>query len=256
MISENIDKALKRREKYLAEDPEYAKSEKLMHRHTTGKYIGDLVYGANDGLITTFAIIAGAAGASLPNLIIVILGLSNIVADGISMGASNYLAGRSEIDYAKDQLKKEGWEIDHLRELEVQEVREIYEKKGFKGKDLDRVVDLITADRATWLDTMMKDELGIMIDDEDDPKKHGLITFLAFIAAGFVPLIPFLIPNIPNPFIIAIITGGLTLFLVGAMRSLVTTVSFIKGGIEMFLVGSVSAVAAYLIGSVVEKFVR
>lgn len=254
-ITNQIDAALKRKEKYISENAEYRKSEAILHRHTTGKYIGDLVYGANDGLITTFAIISSAAGASLPSLVIVILGLANIVADGLSMGASNYLGGKSEQDFAKNQKQKEIWEIKHLKELEVDEIREIYEKKGFRGKDLDRAVEIITSNKDVWVDTMMKDELGIISDEDDDPKKHGLVTFLAFIVIGFVPLLPFLIPGLPNPFIISILIAGITLFLVGALRSLVTTVTFLRGGLEMFLIGASAAGAAYAIGYFIEKLV-
>lgn len=230
--------------------------ERLFSRHTAGKYIGDLIYGSNDGIITTFAIVASAAGANLPHLVIIILGLANIVADGISMGASNYLGGKSEKDFAKSQREKEIWEIKNLRDLEVEEVREIYRQKGFIGKDLSRAVEIITSNEKVWVDTMMKDELGIIEDPKDKPAKHGFVTFMAFILAGFIPLLPFFIPNLHNPFLISSIVAAVTLFIVGASRSFVTAVSFFRGGIEMFIVGSLAGTAAYFIGSVVEKFVR
>ena len=253
-MTETLDQILDKKRKFLIENKEYKRAEDLTHAKTTGKYIGDIVYGANDGLITTFAIIAGAAGAGLSPAIIVILGLSNIIADGISMGASNYLGGKSEIDFAKNQRKKEEWEIEHLRELEIDEIREIYEKKGFKGKALDEAVKTITSNKKVWIDTMMLEELGI-IEEIDDPKSHAYVTFGAFVAAGFVPLLPFLFPIGFSAFPAAVVIGGITLFLIGAARSFVTTVSFIRGGLEMFLVGSAAAIAAYSIGAIVEKFV-
>lgn len=246
---------LKRKEKYLFENKEYRKFENLYHRHTAGKYVGDFIYGANDGIITTFAIVAGAVGASLSPLVILVLGFANIVADGISMGASNYLGKRSEQDYARAQRKKEEWEIDNLREIEVEEIREIFEKKGFRGKDLARAVEIITSDRKVWLDVMMKDELGIIEEHGHDPRKHGLVTFAAFIVAGLIPLVPFLLPFVPNAFVISIIFGGLALFAAGALRTLITTVSWIRGGLEVLVVGSGAAVAAYLVGAFVDKLV-
>lgn len=262
-MEESIERALKRKEKYISENEEYRRSEALHHRHTTGKYIGDFVYGANDGIITTFAVVAGAVGASLSPVIIVILGFANLFADGISMGASNFLGGRSEQDYAKAQREKENWEIDHLRPLEVEEVREIFEKKGFKGKDLDRTVEVITARRDVWLDTMMREELNIIEDPDNDPKKHAFATFGAFVVAGFIPLIPYILPvssslfpSVQNPnFVLASIVGALTLFTVGALRSLLTTITWIRGGIEMLVVGSAAAVVAYFVGAFVEKIV-
>ena len=255
-ISALLDKALKRKERYISENPQYRKQEQLLHRHSTGKYIGDLIYGANDGIITTFAVVAGATGASLSASVIIILGLANLVADGLSMGASNYLGGKSEKDYAAAQRSKEDWEIDHLKDLEVDEIREIFEKKGFLDSDLDKAVKIITGNRKVWLDTMMRDELDIIEDPGNDPKKHGLATFAAFLFSGFFPLMPYLVSGGGNTFGISIAVGGLTLFVVGALRSLVTTVSWIRGGLEMLTIGSFAASAAYIIGTVIERVVR
>lgn len=254
-ITAILDHALKRKEKYISENPHYRRQEQLLHRHSTGKYIGDLIYGANDGVITTFAVVAGAAGAALSPSVVIILGLANLVADGLSMGASNYLGGKSEKDYAAAQRKKEDWEIDHLRELEVDEIREIFEKKGFSGHDLDKAVAIITGNRRVWLDTMMRDELDIIEDPGNDPKKHGLATFAAFVFSGFFPLMPYLISGSGNAFGISIAVGALTLFTVGALRSLVTTVSWIRGGLEMLTIGAFAASAAYIIGTVIERVV-
>lgn len=124
----------------------------------------------------------------------------------------------------KTQRKKESWEIDHLKELEIEEVREIFAKKGFKGNDLDRAVSIITSNKEIWLDTMMKDELGIIEDKNDDPKKHGLMTFAGFLVAGFIPLTPYLLLNVANNFLLSTLVGAITLFTVGASRSLVTAV--------------------------------
>ncbi len=251
-----LDEALKRKEKYLLENKQYQQYEALAHRHFVGKYIGDLVYGANDGIITTFAVVAGASGAVLSPAVIIILGFANILADGVSMGASNYLGKRSEQDFAKAQLQKEDWEIDHLRELEIQEVRDIYKNKGFLGKDLDKAVSIITSNRKVWLDTMMKDELGIIVEEKDDPKKHGMVTFSAFVVAGLFPLLPFIFPQVPNAFFLSSLIGAATLFTVGALRTLITTVSWWRGGIEMLLVGSVAASIAYIVGAVIEGVIK
>lgn len=251
-----LEKALQRKEKYLLENKEYERFEKLAHRHLFGKYIGDLVYGANDGIITTFAVIAGASGASLASSVIVILGVANLLADGISMGASNFLGKKSEKDFARAQLQKEDWEIDHLRELEVEEIRDIYKKKGFKGQDLEKAVAIITSDRRVWLDTMMKDELGILLDEKDSPLKHGFATFMAFVIVGIFPLLPYFVSGANQPFVISSIIGAVALFTVGALRTLITTVSFIRGGLEMLAVGGTAATIAYFVGAFIEGIIR
>jgi len=252
----DLDRTLEKKEELLSENEEYQQQENLFHHHVTGKYIGDLIYGSNDGIITTFAIVAGAAGASLSSSVIIILGIANILADGVSMGASNFLGERSEQDYAKSQRQKEEWEIENLRELEIQEVREIFMRKGFTGKNLEKAVEIITSDKKVWLETMMRDELGIIEDFSDDPKKHGLITFGAFVLAGTIPLAPYLIPNLPNQLQISLIMAAVTLFVVGASRSYVTAVSWLKGGLEMLVVGSVTAGIAYLTGNFIDKLIR
>lgn len=251
-----VEEALKRKEKFLLENKQYNRFEQLAHRRIVGKYIGDLVYGANDGIITTFAIVSGAAGASLPGSVIIVLGFANILADGISMGASNFLGKKSEQDFAKAQYQKENWEIDNLRELEIEEVRDIYRDKGFRGKGLEDAVQTITSDRKVWLDTMMKDELGILLDEKDDPRRHGFATFAAFLAAGIFPLAPYLFPGLENQFYYSLGLGALMLFIVGALRSFITTVSFLRGGLEMLLIGSSAAGAAYVVGYILEGIVR
>lgn len=251
-----LEQAIKRKEKYLLENKKYKKFETLAHRNFVGKYIGDLVYGANDGIITTFAVVAGASGATLAPTVVIILGLANLFADGISMGASNFLGKRSEQDFAKSQREKENWEIDNLKELEIEEIRDIYKKKGFTGKDLERAVEIITSNRKVWLDTMMKDELGIIEDTTDDPKKHGIATAGAFMVAGFFPLLPYFIPGLENAFLIASVIGACMLFTVGALRTLVTTVSWVRGGLEMLAVGSAAGLIAYVVGAFIESIVR
>lgn len=251
-----LERSLRQKEKYLLENKEYRRFEQLAHRHIVGKYIGDFVYGANDGIITTFAVVAGATGASLSPHVVIILGIANLVADGISMGASNYLGKKSEQDFARAQREKEEWEIDNLRDLEVAEIEDIYKQKGFKGKDLERAVTIITSRRDVWVDTMMKDELGIIEDASSDPLKHGLATAAAFSIAGFFPLLPFFVPHLSQTFLFSAIIGAVSLFIIGALRTLVSTVSWIRGGFEMLAIGSTAAVVAYYVGQFLEGLVR
>lgn len=251
-----LEKTLKKKEKFLLENKEYKRFEKLAHRDIFGRYIGDFVYGANDGIVTTFAVVAGASGANLSSTVVIILGFANLLADGVSMGASNFLGKRSELDFAKAQAQKEDWEIDNLRELEIEEVRDIYRKKGFKGADLERAVYIITSNREVWIDTMMKDELGIIVNEKDDPKKHGLATFVAFAIAGLFPLIPYFMAGFQNAFFASAVIGALALFIVGALRTLITTVSFVRGGLEMLIVGSMAAFVAYISGAFINGLVR
>ncbi len=247
----------KKKEKYLKDLPDYRRKENLFHNRRAGSYIKDLVFGANDGIITTFAVVAGATGATLSPIVVIIFGFANLLADGLSMGVGNYLGTKSEQDYQKAQREKEEWEIDHLRNLEVSEIRDIYEKRGFTGKDLERAIELTISDRKRWIDVMMRDELGIIEESHENPAKHGLATFVAFILAGFIPLLSYLLPiGQSSAFQISLILTALTLFAVGSLRTRITIVSWWRGGLEVLIVGSAAAGAAYFIGYFIEGLVR
>ncbi len=232
-------------------------SEKL-HQSIGGRYIKDIVYGANDGIITTFAVVSGVAGAALSIKTVLILGFANLIADGISMGASNYLGSKSEEHYYKREKEMERWEVENLPEDEREEIRRIYAKKGFQGADLDRAVDIITSDKNRWVDVMMKEELGLILEPKGQAWKSGAVTFIAFAAAGLMPLLSYLfVGRLPgtNPFALSIIITGLSLFAVGAARSFVTKHSWWRAGAEMFLVGMFAAGAAYAVGAILKGVV-
>src|SRR6187455_2998083 len=125
------------------------------------KYLPEIVYGSIDGIVTTFAVVAGSSGADLGINIILILGVSNLLADGLSMSIGSYLSKKSEQDNYLKHLKIEEWEIENMPDEERKEIIDIYKAKGFSGHELDIVVNRITANKKVWLDTMMKDELGL-----------------------------------------------------------------------------------------------
>jgi len=130
-------------------------------------HFDDFIYGSIDGAVTTFAIIAGVVGASLSPGIILILGFANLFADGFSMAAANYQASKARNQFIEMRRKQEEWEIDNLEEQEKEEIREIYKKKGFKDELLEEVVRTITSRRKVWVDTMMKEEVGLIEDGKD-----------------------------------------------------------------------------------------
>jgi vacuolar iron transporter family protein len=229
----------------------------MLHSKSGGTYIKDLVYGANDGIITTFAVVAGVAGAGLSPTVVLILGFSNLVADGLSMAIGNYLGTRSEEDYIRREQKMEEWEIEHVPEEEKAEIRQIYRKKGFKGADLENAVAVITSDKKQWVREMMVEELGLIPEEESSQAiKNGVATFIAFVIAGFLPLIPYTLGMIgESAFTVAIIMTAVAMFAIGASRVLITKGNWLKSGIEMLFVGLIAAVFAYGIGYFIESLV-
>lgn len=215
-----------------------------------GVFVEDIVLGANDGIITTFAIIAGATGGALNNTVVLILGFANIFADAVSMGASNYLGKRSRKDYIESERQMEAWEIENMPSQEREEIRNIFHEKGLEGDRLESVVDAITSNKTTWLDIMMSLELGLY--EHTGPVwKHGVTTFLAFVAAGLIPLMPYLFCRGTYCFQMSVATAAVALFMTGALRTLITGINWLRSGFEMLLVGTLTGSIAYLVGKLV-----
>lgn len=220
-----------------------------------GLYLGDLVFGANDGIITTFAVVSGATGAVLSSGVIIILGLANLFADGISMGVSNYLSLRSKYDYQKRQRGIEEYEVEKFPEKEKEEVRVILRNWGIVENKIEETLHSIIKNKKRWIDIMMREELNIIEEKIKSPVKHGIATSIGFFIAGSLPLIPYLFGvSQESRFLISIIATALSLFMVGSLRTIVTKAPWFRSGIEMFLVGGLSAIAAYIVGFGVKSF--
>ena len=216
-------------------------------------HFDDFIYGSIDGAVTTFAIVAGVVGASLSPGIILILGFANLFADGFSMAAANFQASKARNEFIEMKRKQEEWEIDNLEDQEKEEIREIYSNKGFKDELLEEVVRIITSRRKVWVDTMMKEELGL-IEDDKHPIDSSISTFVGFNLVGLIPLLPFMIfiamgidPN-SDAFVYSIIFVVAAFFLVGIIKGKIVKKSKIKSGLYTLIIGGVAAMVAYLVG--------
>ncbi len=212
-----------------------------------------MVYGGIDGVITTFAIVGGVAGADLASGIVVILGISNLVADGGSMAAANYLGTRAEMDQRDRARRLEETHISVHPEGEREEVREIYRRKGFEGEQLEVVVDILTADRERWIETMLTEEHGLAKQTRS-AWISALVTFLAFGCAGIMPLAPYLFSvlaseALENPLRLSAVATSITLFAVGWLKGKVVGSARWRAGLETLLIGGSAASLAYLIGA-------
>ncbi len=216
-------------------------------------HFDDFIYGSIDGAVTTFAIVAGVMGASLPSGIILILGFANLFADGFSMAAANYQASKARNEFIEMKRKQEEWEIDNLEEQEKDEIRDIYRKKGFKDELLEDVVRIITSRRKVWVDTMMKEELGL-IEDEKNPMDSSVSTFVGFNLIGLIPLIPFMvfmaigIELNSEAFVYSIVSVLTAFFLVGMIKGKIVKKSIMRSGINTLIIGGIAAVVAYVVG--------
>ena len=228
--------------------------DKDQQKESAGDFLGNLVYGALDGVVTTFAVVAGAAGAGLSPGIVLVLGFANIFADGLSMAAGTFLSIKSTQSYYDAERKREEWEVDNYPKGEREEIKRIYSAKGFAGKNLEKIVEIITSKKSVWVDTMMLEELG-MTPQQVNPVKAAVYTYAAFVGAGTVPLLAFLY-SFFRPiesgilFPAAVILTFITIFATGAMRSLVISKNWFEAGMEMLIVGGITAIVSYGLGTV------
>ncbi len=221
-------------------------------------YLGEFVYGGIDGSVTTFAVVAGAVGASLDSSIIIILGFANLFADGFSMSVGSYLSAKSERDNFKKHQKIEYWEVENIPEAEKEEVREIYRQKGFEGDLLEQVVNVITSDKDRWVDVMMKDEL-YMMETNKSPFAMGAVTFVSFILVGLIPLVlyvwDYLFGFAGNLFVSTCFLTSLGFIVIGILKTYVTETSTIKGILETLILGAIAAAVAYYVGDILEGII-
>lgn len=210
-------------------------------------YVRDWIYGGIDGSVTTFAIVSGVVGAELSPTVILVLGFANLVADGFSMAASNYIGTRSEVEDLEHLEAVENRHIDVTPEGEREEVRQIYREKGFEGDELERVVELITADRKRWVRTMLTEEYGLPREVRS-PRLAAASTFSAFLLCGLAPLLPFLF-GLEGAFGLSTLLTGAVFFAIGSIRSRWSTSPWWRSGLETLLVGSAAAGLAYVIGA-------
>ncbi len=221
-------------------------------------YLGEFVYGGIDGCVTTFAVVAGAVGAGLDSVIIIILGFANLLADGFAMSVGAYLSAKSEKDNYNKHKQVEYWEVDNLPEVETEEIREIYRAKGFEGELLEQVVEVITADKDRWVDVMMKEELHMM-EDSKSPFYMGLVTYISFILIGLIPLLTYVWdyfnPIEGNLFLIASILTAIGFIIVGFLKTYVTETKIVKGVLETLALGVIAALVAYFVGDFLEHII-
>lgn len=242
--------------------PHSEDEEELVDLHTTSaitkrieaatqhSYLGDFVLGAVDGAVTTFAIVAGSAGAGFSNNVAVVLGLANVIADGFSMAAGNYLKVRADTSVVDRHRRIEEMHIERIPDGEREEIRQIFASKGFSGELLDQVVEVITQDRQRWVDTMLTEELGLRLDNPS-PVRAAAATFAAFVLVGMVPLLPLFFTGWLSPnqiFATSACLTGATFCAVGWVNGAINERKPWLTLLETLAVGGTAATLAYVVG--------
>ncbi len=241
---------------------EYSKADLEKHirkEHQTSPfstYLKEIVYGGNDGIVTTFAVVAGFAGAQTDSnlatysfLTVLLFGIANLFADATSMGLGSFLSLRSEKDLYKKEKSKEEHEIIHNTAMEKAETKELLLEKGFTNVQAEELVEIYASNPKYWVEFMMDYELKLPNPEGENPFLTGLATFISFISFGFIPLIPFIFSkNISEAFLSSCIFTAFALILLGLLRWRVTKENIVRSVGEILAIGSISAVIAYIVG--------
>ena len=217
-----------------------------------GGYLRSVVYGFNDGLTANFGLVAGVIGADVAPHIVIISGVAGAIADALSMGASGYLAAKSEAEVQAHQIEIERYEMRLMPDLEEEELAVIYEAKGLTPERARETANAMMKDPTQALDAMVREELNIH-PAELAPLKDGVVTGVATAVGAFIPIVPFLMMEHAKAVWVSLAVSMLAHFGIGAARSMFTGRGLWASGRDMFLVGFGVAAVGYVIGELVTR---
>lgn len=205
----------------------------------------DIVIGMSDGLTVPFALAAGLSSAVDSNSLIITAG---IAAGAIAMGLGGYLSGQTEVHHYQAELKREYWEIEHKRDWEIKEVRDIFLEMGLSPDIAEIATQELIKDDKKWVDFMMKHELGLDEPDEKRAAKSAFNIGISYIIGGIVPLLAYFFTATPHEGLLysAAITL-ICLFIFGYYRSKMTGQPLIEGASKTMIIGAIAAATAYLV---------
>jgi VIT1/CCC1 family predicted Fe2+/Mn2+ transporter/rubrerythrin len=217
--------------------------------------IRNVIYGVNDGLTATLGVLAGVGGASVDPRVVLIGGLSAMVASGVSMAGGAYLASKSQREVFEGQFAREAAEIEAMPDLERAELVRIYRSKGLTPEEAQTIVGRVTADKKVWLETQAREELGLDVAQFENPVREGLVAGVSTLVGGAIPVLGYLLGRLVlgaapgfGALAIAFALSGAFLFLIGSARSFFTGKGGVRSGLEMLAVGTVVAAITYAVG--------
>lgn len=223
-------------------------------------YFKEVIYGGIDGIVTTFAVVAGFSGAALSNetttqlsfLVVLLFGLANLFADAASMGLGNFLSVRSEKDLYFAARRKEEQELRNATESEVAETITIMKQKGFTDEQAVQLANIYRTNEEYWLDFMMSHELEMADPRGENEVFTGLATFISFMVFGAVPLLPFMVMSDGEPMVafqLSILGTFAALIALGLLKWRVIGSKLWSSLTEVVLVGGTAATLAFLVGT-------
>jgi vacuolar iron transporter family protein len=217
--------------------------------HVRGSgWIGDAIYGVNDGLGAVFGIVSGMAGYTGGSEVVLAAGLAGTLASALSMGSGAYLAAKSQREVYESEIARERREIEEDPNEEILELELFYQLKGFPAEEARSMAERLQKEPKQFLRALVQEELGLSEESFPNPWRSTVSATVSTAIGGFIPIIPFFF-TIGMPAVIAsFVISTLAHFVVGASKSLVTTRSWWASGLEMTMVGVIEAAITYGLG--------
>jgi len=220
----------------------------LPEKQGAGAKLYDIILGGQDGVVNVLGIALGVATATNDARIVLISGLASTFAESLSMGAVAYTSAKAARDYYRSEVAREEREVDTMPQAEIQEIRDIYTKKGFKGQLLEKIVKKITSNKKMWIETMMAEELRMSPENHAHPFSEALLVGFASLVGSFIPILPFFFATVEQSRYLAVAFSISVLFITGSVKAKITIGKWWKSGLEMSAIGIVAALAGYGIG--------
>lgn len=213
-----------------------------------GGGVRDVIFGANDGLVSILALVAGVYGALTESHLILIAGIAGAVAGAISMGSGSYLSAKSEKEVTEKESNRKGIKRKGTPEEEKEKLVRFYQARGFKRRDAEAVADKVATQVESRESYTIGEEVGLTSEESWPPVKAASLTGLSFAIVSVIPIIPFAFMTVSPAVITAAIASIACLFLVGASKAIFTRKSWLRSGLEMMAIGTLAAGATYAIG--------
>jgi predicted membrane protein (TIGR00267 family) len=216
------------------------------HQHESR--LSDIILGGQDGLVNVLGVILGVAAATQDARIVIAAGLAATFAESISMGAVAYTSKLAEHDLYHSEREREHRHINIAPEVEIEEIRDIYHRKGFEGETLEKIVEVITSNPDVWVNVMMSEEFQMTPPEKSNVLISALIVGFSALIGSLIPMLPFFFWTVSLSIWFSIVIAALTLFIVGIYKARVTVGRPFRSGLQMAVIGTVSALAGYVVG--------
>jgi predicted membrane protein (TIGR00267 family) len=220
--------------------------------HKRVSWLSDIILGGQDGLVNVLGVTLGVAAATADSWVVIVAGLAATFAESVSMGAVAYTSTLADADFYESEREREYRHIQEVPNLEQEEIREIYAKKGFRGELLESIVDTVTANKDIWVAVMMAEEHQLTPVNRGHALRSAAIVGVSAIVGSLIPLLPFFFLPVQTSMIIAVVLAAVVLFLVGAYKARIYVGNPGKSGLEMAVIGTLSALVGYAVGIILK----